>query len=165
MGRLLIRQKVFSWTDTYDVYDEFGNPKYYVKADFFTIGHRIRVYSRATGEEIGLIQEKVLRIFREFEISFGGYSQGIIKQQFSFFRPKYNLDYKGWHLEGDIMAWSYEIYEQNRLVVTISKELFHWGDTYVINFANNNDELPALMTAIAMDAAICSAESANNTMM
>ena len=31
--KLLIKQRVFSWTDTYDVYDEAGNPKYFVKAN------------------------------------------------------------------------------------------------------------------------------------
>ena len=31
--RLLIKQRVFSWTDTYDVYDEHENRKYYVKTD------------------------------------------------------------------------------------------------------------------------------------
>ena len=32
--RLLIKQRVFSWTDTYDVYDEYEHPKYFVKAEF-----------------------------------------------------------------------------------------------------------------------------------
>ena len=41
--KLLIRQRVFSWSDTYDVYDEAGTPKYYVKAEVFTLGHRIHV--------------------------------------------------------------------------------------------------------------------------
>ncbi|MFR8331036.1 MAG: hypothetical protein ACLU9S_00605 [Oscillospiraceae bacterium] len=36
--KLLIRQRVFSWSDTYDVYDEAGTPKYYVKAEVFTLG-------------------------------------------------------------------------------------------------------------------------------
>ena len=27
--RLLIKQRVFSWTDSYDVYDENENPKYF----------------------------------------------------------------------------------------------------------------------------------------
>ena len=38
--RLLIKQRVFSWTDTYDVYDEYEHPKYFVKAEFLTLGHR-----------------------------------------------------------------------------------------------------------------------------
>ena len=31
---LLIKQRVFSWTDTYDIYDEDGNVRYFVKGDF-----------------------------------------------------------------------------------------------------------------------------------
>ena len=162
MSRLLIKQKVFSWTDTYDVYDEFGNPKYFVKADFFSIGHRIRIFDKRTGAELGIIQEKVLRIFKEFEISINGISQGIIKKQFSMFHPKYNIDYKGWRLEGDFMQWNYTVYEGGRIIVNIDKQLFQWGDTYVLDIANPMDELPALMVAIAMDAAKCSEDNNNN---
>lgn len=52
--RLLIKQRVFSWSDTYDVYDEEGNEKYFIKNEIF-----------------------------------------------SFFHPKYELDYNGWRCEGD----------------------------------------------------------------
>ena len=41
--QLLIKQRVFSWTDTYDVYDEKEEPKYFVKAEFFALGHQIHV--------------------------------------------------------------------------------------------------------------------------
>ena len=34
--KLLIRQRVFSWSDTYDVYDEDGQPKYYVRAEILS---------------------------------------------------------------------------------------------------------------------------------
>ena len=33
--RLLIKQRVFALTDTYDVYDEDGNPKYFVRMNCF----------------------------------------------------------------------------------------------------------------------------------
>ena len=164
MSKLLIKQKVFTWTDTYDVYDGTGSPKYYVKADFFTIGHRIRVFDKATGEEVGLIQEKLFRLLREFEISVNGKSLGIIKKRITFLRPKYDIDYKGWRLQGDYFLWNYDIYEQSRLVVHISKKLFRWGDTYVLEIADDADELPALMVAIAMDAARCSEENERNSM-
>ena len=163
MKQLQIKQKVFSWTDTYDVYDSAGNPKYYVKSDFFSIGHRIRVYDKASGRELGVIQEKVLRLFKEFEITIDGSSQGIIKKQLSLFRPKYDIEYKGWRLEGDFFQWNYDIYEGANLVVHITKQLFRWGDTYVLDIVNDRDELPALMVAIAMDAAKCSEKEDRNT--
>lgn len=40
--------------------------------------------------------------------------------------------------------------------MTITKELFHWGDTYVIDFQNPEDEIPGLLLVIAIDAANCS---------
>ena len=163
MSRFLIKQHVFSWTDTYDVYDQDGYPVLRIKADFISLGHRIRVFDYATGEEIGIIQEKIFRIFKEFEISINGYSQGIIKQKFSFFRPVYDIDYRGWHLEGDFMEWNYDIYAEDRLVVMIRKQLFQWGDTYVLDVYDNYDDLPAIMIAIAMDAAKCSSDEQRNT--
>ncbi len=50
--RLLIKQRVFSWTDSYDVYDEEGNPKYFVKAEFPVAGHQLHVYD-CNRQEIG----------------------------------------------------------------------------------------------------------------
>lgn len=41
--QLLIKQRVFSWSDTYDIYDEQGNQKYFVKNEFISLGHRLHV--------------------------------------------------------------------------------------------------------------------------
>ena len=54
--RLLIKQRVFSWTDSYDVYDENENPKYFVKAEFFSLGHQLHVYDR-NNHELGVIRQ------------------------------------------------------------------------------------------------------------
>ena len=35
--RLLIKQRVFTWSDTYDVYDEYENPKYYVGISYMSM--------------------------------------------------------------------------------------------------------------------------------
>ena len=62
--RLLIKQRVFALTDTYDVYDEDGNPKYFVKNELLSILHRIHVKDKK-GHEIGSIHQKLrLRVER-----------------------------------------------------------------------------------------------------
>ena len=61
--QLLIKQRVFSWTDTYDVYDEKEEPKYFVKAEFFALGHQIHVYDKA-GNEVGMVKQRLLPCFR-----------------------------------------------------------------------------------------------------
>lgn len=153
---LLIKQRVFSWSDTYDVYDAQGNPKYFVKADFFSLGHRIRVYEYGSDRELGVISERLFTFLPRFEVEVQGRSMGSVRAEFSFFRPKYTVDYMGWQVHGDLLGWDYEVSNGGYTVVRISKELFAWGDTYRLNFTAPADELPGLMLVLAIDAANCS---------
>ena len=41
-------------------------------------------------------------------------------------------------------------------IATITKELFHWTDTYVIDVYDPKDALGALMVVLAIDAEKCS---------
>ncbi|RKI28753.1 hypothetical protein D7V82_13650 [bacterium 1xD8-6] len=152
--RLLIKQRVFSWSDTYDVYDEDGNAKYFVKAEFLSLGHRLHVYDQMD-REVGLIKEKLLTFLPVFEIEVNGVQQGMIEQRFSLFKPKYEVDFNGWRVEGDFLGWDYDVYSGCSAVIHITKEWLHWGDTYVIDIPNPSDELMGLLLVIAIDAANC----------
>ena len=33
--KFLIKQRAFSWSDTFDIYDEYENKKYFVQAEFY----------------------------------------------------------------------------------------------------------------------------------
>lgn len=153
--RLLIKQRVFSWTDSYDIYDEYGNQKYYVKAEFLSFGHQLHVYDMYNNE-IGVIHEKILTFLPTFEIEVSGSVKGIIQKKFSLFLPKYEIDYNSWRVEGDFLGWDYDVYSESNAIIHISKELLHWGDTYVIEFSNQMDELDGLLLVLAIDAANCS---------
>ncbi len=153
--QLCIKQRVFSWSDTYDIYDETGEARYYVKAEVFTFGHQIHVYDKRNDWEIGSIHQKPFAFLPQFEIVIGGRTVGTIRREFSWFRPRYQVDFQGWQVEGDLMQWDYNVYQGDRTVMTISKELFHWGDTYVMDYQNPADEIPGLLLVIAIDAANC----------
>ena len=152
--KLLIKQRVFSWTDSYDVYDEAGNAKYFVKAEFLALGHHLHVYDQSN-REIGIIHQKLLTFLPAFEIEVGGRTIGTIQKQFSFFKPKYEIDYNSWRVEGNLLGWDYDVYNGHSTLIHISKELLHWGDTYVIDFKNPEDELDGSLLVIAIDAANC----------
>lgn len=153
--KLLIKQRVFSWTDSYDIYDESGNAKYFVKAKLLAMGHQLQVYD-VNGNEIGMIRERLLTFLPAFEIEIGGVTRGMIQKQFSLFRPKYQIDFNGWRVEGDFLGWDYDVHSGDRLIMSISKELLHFGDTYVLDIHNPADELMGMMLVIAIDAANCS---------
>ena len=152
--RLLIKQRVFSWTDTFDVYDENEDVKYFVKGEFFSLGHKLHVYAK-TGEEVGVIRQRLFTLLPKFDIEIGGQEMGCVEKKFTFFKPKYELDYNGWRVEGDFLGWDYQVYAACSLVMEISKEPFHWGDTYVIDIADPKDEQMGLMLVLAIDAANC----------
>jgi len=153
--QLYIKQRVFSWTDSYDVYDENGDRRYFVKAEFLALGHQIHVCDAAG--EVGAIHQRLFRLLPEFAISIGGREVGSVRREFSLLRPRYEVDYFGWEVEGDFLGWDYDVTDRNgRTAAHISRQLFSWGDAYVIDIADPADELPGLMLVIAIDAANCS---------
>ena len=102
-----------------------------------------------------MIREKLLTLLPVFEIDIDGVNMGRVEKRFSLFRPKYDVDFKDWRVEGNFLGWDYDVYSGCSSVVHISKEPLHWGDTYVINIQNPADELAAMMLVIAIDAANC----------
>ena len=154
--QLRIKQRVFAWGDTYDVYDENGEARYFVKAELFSFGHQIHVYDKRTGQEIGSIHQKLLTLLPQFEIVIGGRTVGTIRKEFSFFFPRYQVDFKGWSADGDLMHWDYSVFQGSRQVMNIEKELLTWGDTYTLTYERIDDEIPGLLLVIAIDAVNCS---------
>ena len=76
-------------------------------------------------------------------------------KQWSLFRPRYELDYQNWQIEGDFLGWDYRVMSPANTVMTISKEPFRWGDTYVLEYGDLAQEVAGLLLVIAIDAANC----------
>ena len=153
--RLLFKQRLFSWFDSYDIYDEAGNTVYTVEGKL-AWGHLLRIYD-AQGNEIGCIREKILSWLPKFEMYLGDRYIGNIKKELSLFRPKFSIDYNGWQVEGDLFEWDYSIKsESGALVATVSKEVWKLRDTYVIDVWDHDDAVYALMLVLAIDAEKCS---------
>lgn len=153
--RLLFRQRMFSWFDNYDIYDEAGNSVYTVQGKL-AWGHKLVVYD-ASGSEVGMVVEKIFTFLPKFEIYKYGSYVGCLSKELSLFKPHYDIDYNGWHIDGSMLEWNYKIVGQNgHIVATISKEIFRMTDTYVIDVENPADALDALMFVLAIDAEKCS---------
>ena len=153
--KLLFKQRMFSWFDSYDIYDESGKEVFTVKGQL-AWGHCLKIFD-ANGLEIGTVKQRVLTFLPKFEIYLGDNYVGCIEKEFSLFRPRFNIDYNGWHVEGNFFEWDYSIHDgRGREIATVSKQLFNWTDTYVIDVADPQDALGALMLVLAIDAEKCS---------
>lgn len=153
--KLLFKQRFFSWFDSYDIYDEAGNTVYTVEGQL-AWGHCLKVFD-IHGNEIGMVQQKIFTLLPKFEIYMSGDYVGCINKEFSLFKPMFHIDFNSWHVEGDFFEWDYSILDlKGQCVATVSKELFKWTDTYVIDVDDPQDALPALMLVLAIDAEKCS---------
>ena len=153
--KLLFKQRFFSWFDSYGIYDEAGRTVYTVKGQL-SWGHCLKIYD-AQGREIGTVKERILTFLPKFEMYLGLRYIGCISKEFTFFRPKYHIDCNGWQVDGDWLEWDYRIVSSaGSPVAKVTKELWNWTDTYVIDVADPQDALCALMLVLAIDAEKCS---------
>ena len=153
--KLIFKQRLFSWFDSYDIYDEAGNTVFTVKGEL-SWGHLLRIYD-AIGNDVGYIKERVFTFLPKFEIYLGDNYMGCISKEFTFFKPKFNIDYNGWTVDGDWFEWDYSIFNSSvQTVATVSKELWNWTDTYMIDVQDPNDAICVLMLVLAIDAEKCS---------
>jgi uncharacterized protein YxjI len=149
--QLLFKQRFFSWFDSYDIYDAQGRTVFTVEGKM-SWGHRLHILN-ADGEHIATVKQRVMTFLPRFELYEGDAYVGCITKEFSFFRPSFSVDCNGWAVDGDFMEWDYQIVDASGAVIaTVSKELFHMTDTYVIDVVDPEDALHALMVVLAIDA-------------
>ncbi len=153
--KLLFKQRMFSWFDSYDIYDEQGNTVYVVKGQL-SWGHCLKIFD-AHGNEVGTVKERIFTFLPKFEVYLGNNYLGCIQKELSLFKPRYDIDYNGWHIEGNLFEWDYTIQDGAGMpVAVISKQLFNWTDTYEIDVRLPQDALVSLMFVLAIDAEKCS---------
>lgn len=153
--RLYFKQRFFSWFDSYDIYDEAGNTVYTVEGKL-SWGHCLHILDDC-GSHIGTVQERVFTFLPKFELYEGEAYIGCIQKEFTFFAPRFDIDCNGWQVQGSFMEWDYTVTEPcGAPVATITKELFNWTDTYVIDVADPRNALRVLMLVLAIDAEKCS---------
>ena len=154
--KLLFKQRFFSWFDSYDIYDASTGATAFTVEGKLAWGHCLHILD-AQGRHIATVKERVLTFLPKFELYEHDQCIGCIQKAFTFFTPKFDIDCNGWQVQGSFMEWDYQVTEPcGALVATVTKELFHWTDTYVIDVVNPADALRALMLVLAIDAEKCS---------
>lgn len=149
--KLRFKQRMFSWFDSYDIYDEVGNTVFSVEGRL-SWGKKLEIHD-ASGAHVGTLKQRVMTFLPAFDIYLGERCVGCVQKEFSFFKPSFHLDCNGWRVEGNLFEWDYSIYDAyGGHVASIEKEFFNWTDTYAINVSDPIDALAALMVVLAIDA-------------
>jgi len=153
--KLLFRQRFISWFDSYDIYDENGNTVFTVKGQL-SWGHCFKIFDKYENE-LGMVKQEILTFLPKFRLFVTNGPSGTLSRELVLFKPTYTLDFMGWKIRGNFWEWDYTIEDaMGNIIAAISKDFFHWTDTYIIDVAREEDALAALMVVISIDAEKCS---------
>ncbi len=156
-----MKQKVFSWGDKFQIWDENQTPRYQVEGEVWSLGKRLHVLG-LDGAELAFVCQKVWSFLTRFFVEIQGETVCEVVKEFTFFRPSYHIEGLGWRIGGEIWEHEYVVYDANgRTVMALSKEWFTWGDSYCLRIEDGQDELLCLCAALAIDAAV-DVQSSNN---
>lgn len=152
--KLLFKQRLFSWFDSYDIYDEEGNVFFYVNG-VLSFGHCLEIYDK-NDFHVGTVKEEVFTFLPRFNLYEKDDYIGQIKKEFTFFCPSFTLEYKNWKIDGDFFEFDYSVTNGSETIMTASKQVFNFTDTYLLNIEREENALLCLMIVLAIDAAKCS---------
>ncbi|WP_304758444.1 LURP-one-related/scramblase family protein, partial [Faecalibaculum rodentium] len=102
---LYISQKFFSLWGEYSVENNAGQ----------SITRRQKVFDDS-GRQVGELHKVLLSWLARFEIDIDGQPAGTIQQKFGF-RPKLELDYFGWTVQGNVWGWNYDVRDARGQVI------------------------------------------------
>ncbi len=83
--KLLFKQRLFSWLDSYDIYYEDGSVAYTVKGQL-SWGHCLKIFD-PQGYELGTVKERILTWMPAFDLYLGDRQIGSMHKEMTFCAP------------------------------------------------------------------------------
>ena len=154
MARYIMRQRLVSIGEDFDIADESGNLAYRVDGKALRLRETF-VIEDPHGREVATIREKKLTLRESMDISRGGDKIATVrKARFAPLRARFSIDVAGGQemvAQGNILFHEYEIRRGGAVVAIIAKHPFAMNDTYIIDIAAGEDEGLILAVAVAID--------------
>ncbi len=148
--KLLFKQRVFSWLDKYDIYNENKEVVFRVEGRM-SWGRKLVIFDN-DDNELAYIEKALFKWLPSYKMYLNGEEVGTIRKELTLFKPKFQVDYNGWEVEGDFWDWNYEISNNTKTIAVISKEFFAMSDVYTIDVFDESDLLQWVLVVLAIDA-------------
>ena len=151
--RYVLKQKFWSWGDSFHIYDEDRNPVFSIRGQVFSWGDKLS-FEDMNGKELAFIDQKILNWFPTYSILRGGKPFATVKKEFSWLNKTFTLDVPGpndYVIQGQFWSYNYQFMRRNRIVAQVGKTVWSWTDTYGIEMDDDEDEISILCTAIVID--------------
>ena len=148
-----IKEKFWSWGDTFSILNSDDHPVYHVKGSVFSWGDNLS-FQDFEGNEIALISQTLLSWKPRYQIFVRGQVFAEVVKEWTWFNKKFTLDVPGpndYTIDGSFWSHEFTFVREGRVVATVSKKLWAWTDSYGVSIADGIDEIPILCTCIVID--------------
>ena len=150
--KLYMKQKVFSFVDSFTIKDAEGNDRWQVEGELLSLDHSLHILDM-NGNEVALVKKKIFSLFPKFFIYINNIEMTQLVKEFTLFSQSYYLEGTSWALKGDFLSHDYTLSDDYRSIMNITKEWFTWGDSYMLDISEPKDELMCLCIVLAVDCA------------
>jgi uncharacterized protein YxjI len=150
--RYLVKQKVFSLSDSYTIKDEDNIDRFSVKSEIFTLGRKLRLYDNQ-GEELVYIQQQLFKLLPTYNIYLGDNYAASVRKELTFFKAKITIEAARdvYSIEGDIFSHEFLLLKNERKVGQVSKEWFAFSDSYGVEINDKENQSFILALIIVLD--------------
>lgn len=152
MAKYYINQK-FAIRDRFTIKDENERDVFQATGELLSFGKKITLKTM-DGKDLLLMKEKLFRLLSQYDFYVGDELICEMKREFTLFKPRYNIQFPNWEIQGDIWDHNYEITENGRVIARIRKKFFAFLDSYEIEIFNDDYTELLLGIVIAVDADI-----------
>ena len=135
--QLYLKQRIFTWFDSFDIYHEDGSVAYTVQGQL-SWGHKLEVQDDE-GRYLGMVRQRALTFLPQFEMYRGDEYLGCIYREFTILRSTFTLDFLGWSADGDMLGWDYELRDGhvNLYAAHDVARYGRWFDDYPMNYSDS----------------------------
>lgn len=158
-----LKEKKFSLTDEYAIYDEENVLMYRVKGSFFSWGDNLS-FEDESGKEILVIDQKQIAFLPTYIIYRAGEKIAKIKKKIGLLNQRLEIDLpkgKDYKVKGNFLDKEFEFYRGRRKVAEVSRAWFTWKDTYGLQVEEGEDYELILATVIVIDLLMQAEEEEN----
>jgi uncharacterized protein YxjI len=151
--RYQIKEKFWSFGDTFTIRDQNGDPVFQVKGKAFSWGDKLS-FQDMDGRELAFINQKLLSWHPKYEIQRDGQTFAEVKKEFTWFNKEFTLDVPGpndYSIKGKFWRHEYDFFRGGTQVAQVSKQFFSFNDTYGVDIIDGEDDVSILCTAIIID--------------
>ena len=148
-----LKQRAWSWTDTYDINSSNGNLAYQVVGKYFSWGDSLTLRD-SSGNQVATIEQRLMSLMPTYELYRDESLFAEIRKKFTWFKAEFELDIPGpndYTIQGSFWDYEYRFHRRGKTVARVSKEFWAWSNTYGVEIVEGEDDVSILATMVVID--------------